>query len=207
MHLMSSLQAPTVDRTSTSSFIRQHAVKMLPTVKACDKLNELEAGDISFLSDGSAKIVLPLLQTESGRAQELQDTAHCFQLLGQLNAKFLLSLTTGTAEPKCTFDICKEHVEKLPLFLDLINSTSQDPAGSSKQRSAKKVSSSGRKKRCVSATADVVKVPFEPPQPASASGLACVLMLLEEAASPMQLFRASCGPRLAIQCLSVRPSL
>jgi hypothetical protein len=73
------------------------------------------------------------------------------------------------------------------------------------------IDSSAKKQKCnnqpESAVAKVVTVPFEPSQPASASGLACLLLLLDEAASPLQLFSGStCGPRLAIQCLSVRPT-
>jgi hypothetical protein len=206
MDLISFLQVPSVAGTNSSPLIRREEVQMLPAVSKPDKRKTSEAGDISFSGNGGAKIVIPLLQSESSRSQDLQDITQCFQLLGQLNAEFLFSLTTGTVQPKCTFDICKVHVEKLPLFLDLMSITSEDPADCFKQTYAE-VSSGGRKKQCVSVTANALKVPFEPPKPASASGLACVLMLLDGAASPTQLFGAApCGPRLAIQCLSVRPT-
>jgi hypothetical protein len=180
---------------SDEALLGERILDRLPTVtEFClkpDKVKTSEAWELRLLADGSAKIEMPLLQTGSSRSRDVQDSTFCFELLAQLEAHFRFGLTAGISEPKCIFHICKEHVVKLPLLLELVNIASGASPDASKETPA-----------------NVCTVPFEPPQPASASSLACLLLLLEKAATPLQLFGASsCGPRLAIQCLSVSLAL
>jgi hypothetical protein len=185
----------------------------LPMVKdSCSKFDESktsDAGNLSFLGNGEAKVKMPLLQTGQGKSRSPQDNAHCYELLAQLKANFRFALTAGMSEPECIFHIGKAHVEKLPLFLELVEVAGEAETDAFKQPQAVEGSAQGqaRKKQRVAADANVITVPFKPPLPASASGLACLLLLLDEANSPLQLFSSPlCGPRLAIQCLSVRPT-
>jgi hypothetical protein len=192
LHLREFLQASVPMGISDEKLLGQMLLDKLPTVKeSClkpDTVKTSENGELRFFEDGGAKIEMPLLRTDSKRLRDLQDTSHCFELLGQVKADYHLSLTAGVSAPKCSFRIRKEHVEKLPLLLDLVNIACEATRGSTEQT-----------------LENVCTVPFEPPQPASPSGLACLLLLLEAAASPLQIFGASsCGPRLAVQCLSVR---
>jgi hypothetical protein len=178
--------------TSDEAPLRQKFLAKVPSGQAfCfkpDKVTASEAGELKLLEDGSANIEMPLLRTGSSRLLYLQDIANCIKLLGQLNADFKFGLTAGSTEPKCSFQVCKEHVEKLPLLRNLATITSEASPNASKETPE-----------------NVCTVPFEPPEPAGASGIACLLILLEQKASPQQIFGAyPCGPRLAIQCLSVR---
>jgi hypothetical protein len=185
--------------------------KLLRVKNSCSKaeeLNTLETGELSFLADGSVKIVMPLLQQGSSRARDIKDSSHCFQLVGNLDVKFLFSLTAGTAkESKFVFMLRKEHIQKIAFLLELLEFRKESSSDASKETQCREAVSIKRKfkKRRVSEADTVFTVPFEPPQPASASGLVLLLLLLEEAAPPFQLFYSSSGPRLAVQCLSVRP--
>jgi hypothetical protein len=173
-----------------------------------ETVNEATDGQLSFRDDSGARIVMPLLQPGSSGSTDLEDIAYCFQLLGKLNTDIDLSLTTGTAGSKCEFQIQQKHLEKLPLLLDLMDMHHKDDSyGASKQSGASR--GPPRKRQCKStpilATDNVRTLPFHPPQPASAAGLACLLLLQENTAPPLQIFgSSSCGPRLAVQCLSVR---
>jgi hypothetical protein len=199
--------------TKKEEFVRPMHLDRLPTVRMpCSRPNieeTSESGELSFPGNGDATIRMPLLPTGSSCSRVLQDHAHCYELLGQLRPDFMFSLTAGMTDPKCSFHIGKAHAEKIPLFLDLVNAAREASTDASIQPQA--IDGSANEHECmnqaVSARTNVFTAPFEPPPPASASGLAFLLMLLDEAASPLQLFSSPlCGPRLAIQCLSVRPA-
>jgi hypothetical protein len=151
--------------------------------------------------------VMPLLQSESGRSTDLEDIAHCLQLLGKVKVGFTVSLHSSTPELTCEICMRQDHVNKLPLLLDLVNiNSSEAPPGGTKLTDASEAPPTKRqRKRSRRAQSIKRTTSFEPPELASAPGLACLLLLLEEGVSPLQLFgTSSCGPRLAIQCLSVR---
>jgi hypothetical protein len=211
LHLKNLLQDSSHVGTSNEAFIEQKLFDRLLSAKRTSsksaRVKKSEAGYISFLQDGRAKLVMPVLQTGPSRSRDLQDSNHCFQLLGDLNVQFLYSITAGTAEPHHTFMLSKDHVQSIPVLLNLLECRKEPSIDASKQLQSGDAASERRtlKRQRVSVTS-IFTVPFDPPQPASAPGLACLLLLLEEEASPLQLFGASpCGPRLAMQCLSVRP--
>jgi hypothetical protein len=212
MHLSDLLQVSALGGTRNEEFIGQMLSGRLPTVKdSCSKFDESktsDAGNLSFLGNGEAKVTMSLLQTGQGKSRSPQDNAHCYELLAQSKANFRFALTAGMSEPECIFHIGKAHVEKLPLFLELVEVAREAETDASKQPQAvSSAQAQACKKQRVAADADAsaITVPFKPPLPASASGLACLLLLLDEANSPLQLFSSPlCGPRLAIQCLSVR---
>jgi hypothetical protein len=204
------LQVSCLGRASNKILIaRPNRHRLLAIEKACSVSHTIrapESGELTFLDNGGAKIKMPLLQTGSSRSRDLQDSTHCFHLHGQLDARFEFSLIAGTAELKCSFLIGKEHLDKLPLLLDLMNIKNKGSPGTSKQTHLSEDQLREGYGAHVCTAASVSTVPFAPPQPATSAGLACLLLLLEQAASPFELFGASCGPRIAIQCLSVRPA-
>jgi hypothetical protein len=170
-----------------------------------DTVNEPEAGQLSICEDGSAVITMPLQQSGSGRSRDLEGITRCIELLWKQEARFMPVIELSTAAPKCTFRIRKNLLEEIPLLLDIRNITCEDTSPDTIKQTdpledlPKKLQ---RESRENVAPAFMYTVPFKPPQPASASGLACLLLLLNDAASPLQLFGASlCGPRLATEAL------
>jgi hypothetical protein len=173
-----------------------------------DMVEESNAGKLTFHDDGGAEILMPLVQRGSCRSTELEDITYCIHQLGKLDTTFVFSLTTSTAGQKCQFWIAKHQLQKLPLLLDFMSMNGKDASpGAGRQGEASKGQPTKRKRRSTGmlTQAKVEPVVFDPP--ASSAGLACLLLLLEEAASPLQLFGASlCGPRLAVHCLLVSPT-
>jgi hypothetical protein len=205
-------QDSTVEGTSDEALLRQRLLGKLPTEKwSClkpDKVTTSRAGEIKLLEDGGAKVEMPLLQTGSSRTRDLQDSAHCIQLLGRRKVDFQFGLTAGSAEPECSFQICKRHVEKLPLLRNLMTITSDASRDVSKETPE-----------------NVCQVAFEPPHPAGASlvcdwyatgmrfdvagensitkaALRC-LSLWSKTCHPVSVGRGS--PRLAMLCANAVP--
>jgi hypothetical protein len=148
-----------------------------------DQVKKRKAGHIKTLDDGSRKIMMPMLLEGDSESHEVEESALCFRLLLKLQTAIVFSLQTGGTKPSFKLRIPGSDASEVLLFVDLINITSTKAIPGS------------------------ISVPFDPPHPASASGLVCLLLLLEQATSPLEIFGSSiCGPRLAVQCLLVRPN-
>jgi hypothetical protein len=200
------VNSESVKRKALTDRLRAFSTSLVKSSAKPDIVNESNPGKISFHDDGGAEILMPLMQPGSCGSTELEDITFCIPLLGKLNTGFGFSLTTSQTGPKCQFWIQKEQLQKLPLLLDFVNMPSNDALpGATTQQDALKGLPTKRQRRSTGmfTQANVDSVSFNPP--ASASGLACLLLLLEDVGSPLQLFGASiCGPRLAVQCLKVR---
>jgi hypothetical protein len=123
MHLSDLPQVSGLGTRNEESIGQMHSGR-LPTVKdSCSKFDQSMTSDdrdLSFLGNGEARVTMPLLQTGQGKSRGHQDNAFCYELMAQLKANFRFGLTAGMSEQKCTFHIGKAHVQKLPLFLDLV---------------------------------------------------------------------------------------